>query len=189
MKIVKILVGLLLWLVVFGLGFWLYKIIQEPETFRQNYESRHEATTNRMYDIKAAQAYYLKANNKYAKSLDDLIYSIKNDIITEVIINGNPDDTSQVATYDTLKYTILEDITFKATKNVDSLKYIPFSKGTETFDYASDVIKQQRVEVPVYEVKAPKGKYLKNLKAEYVADKDDLILGSTSEPTERANWE
>jgi len=189
MKVVKILVGLVLWLVVFGLGYWLYKIIQEPETFRKNYESRFEATTTRMYDIKEAQAYYLKAHNKYAKNLDDLIYSVKNDIITEIVINGNPDDTAQVATYDTLTYSIIDDIEFKGTNNVDSLKYIPFSNGSETFDYASDIIKQQRVEVPVYEIVAPTSKYLKNLKPEYVAEKSDLILGSITEPTERANWE
>lgn len=193
MKIAKIGVGLVLWLVVAGLGYYLYTIIQEPVLFKQSYEKNYTATTNRMYDIKTAQAYYLKANGKYAKNLDDLIHSVKNDIITEVVINGNPDDTSQVATYDTLRYTILEDISkkssFKATKNVDSLKYIPFSGGTETFDYKSDVIKQQRVEVPVYEVSALKSKYLKGLKEEYLRDKEDLYLGSITEPTERANWE
>lgn len=193
MKIAKIGVGLVLWLVVAGLGYYLYTIIQEPVLFKQSYEKKHAATTNRMYDIKSAQAYYLKANGKYAKNLDDLIHSIKNDIITEVVINGNPDDTTQVATYDTLRYTIHEDISkkelFKATRNIDSLKYIPFSGGSEVFDYQSDVIKQQRVDVPVYEVSAPKAKYLKGLKQEYVADKDDLVLGSVSEPTERANWE
>lgn len=81
---------------------------------------------------------------------------------------------------DTLKLT--------GTKIIDSLKVIPFSGG-ELFDLESDILTQQRVKIPVYEVIALKSKYLKNLNKDLVATKKDLVLGSLSQPSESGSWE
>ncbi|MCB9257359.1 MAG: hypothetical protein H6579_09530 [Chitinophagales bacterium] len=188
MKIGKLVVVFALWLAVAGLGYWLYKIIQDPVQFEKDYSLRFEATTNRMEDIRLAQSYYFKATGKYAGDLDALIASIKNDLITEVVVNGNADDTAVVTTYDTLRYYAIDKIVFSGTNNLDSLKYIPYSGG-ETFDLQADQLKLQRVEVPVYEVVATKAKYLKNLNEEYLDLKDDLVLGSVTMATEKASWE
>lgn len=188
MKIGKILIIIASWVVVLGLGYKLYDIIQEPVQFEKDYNARFDATTARMQDIKTAQGFYYKANGKYAGSLDSLIASLKNDLITEVVINGNEDDTSVVTTYDTLKYYATERIELQGTVNIDDLKFIPFSDG-ETFDLQADMLTLQRVEVPVYEVSAPKTKYLKNMKEEYTERKHDLILGSITMASEKANWE
>lgn len=188
MKIGKVIIGVVLWLVVIGLAYMLYGIIQDPVKFEAEYNKRHDATTTRMYDIKTAQGFYLKSKKKYAGNFDELINSLKNDMITEVIINGKPDDTSVVATYDTLKYYIRDEINLQGTNNLDSLRYVPFSGG-ETFDLESGMLKMQRVEVPVYQIDAPKSKYLKGLKEEYVERKKDLSLGSLTQATEKASWE
>lgn len=188
MKIGKVLVGVVLWIAVLFLAYKLYDIIQAPVQFEADYNKHFNATTTRMYDIKAAQGYYLKSKKKYAGNFDDLINSIKNDMITEVIINGNPDDTSVVATYDTLKYYIKDELKFEGTNNVDSLRYVPFSGG-ETFDLESGMLKMQRVDVPVYQIDVPKSKYLKGLNEDYVERKKDLSLGSLTQATEKASWE
>jgi hypothetical protein len=140
-----------------------------------------------MEDVRIAQGYYLKANGEYAGNFDDLIKSIKNDLITEVIIKGNPDDTTIVTTYDTVKYYIKDDIELLATANLDSLRRIPFTG--EEFDLQAAILKLQRVEVPVYELIAPKQKYLKGLKQEYWGLKEDLVMGSVYEATDKGNWE
>ena len=183
----KIIVAAALWLVVAGLGFWLYKIIQDPVQFEADYNKRFKKTTERMEDVRIAQGYYLKANGEYAGSFDDLIKSIKNDLITEVIIKGNPDDTTIVTTYDTVKYYIKDDIELLATANLDSIRRIPFTG--EEFDLQAAILKLQRVEVPVYELIAPKQKYLKGLKQEYWGLKEDLVMGSVYEATDKGNWE
>lgn len=187
MKTGKIIVAAVLWLVVAGLGFWLYKIIQDPVQFEADYNKRFKKTTQRMEDVRIAQGYYLKAKGEYAGSFDDLIASIKNDLITEVIVNGNADDTSVITTYDTVRYYIKDDIELTVTSNFDSLRRIPFTD--EEFDLQADILKLQRVEVPVYELQAPKAKYLKGLKKEYWELKDDLIMGSVIEATDKGNWE
>jgi len=183
----KIIVATALWLVVAGLGFWLYKIIQDPVQFEADYNKRFKKTTERMEDVRIAQGYYLKANGEYAGNFDDLIKSIKNDLITEIIIKGNPDDTTIVTTYDTVRYNIKDDIQLLATANLDSLRRIPFTG--EEFDLQAAILKLQRVEVPVYELIAPKQKYLKGLKQEYWDLKEDLVMGSVYEATDKGNWE
>lgn len=187
MKLGKVVVAAALWIIVAGLGYWLYLIIQDPVQFEKDYNTRFKKTTERMEDIRVAQGYYLKSKGEYAGNFDDLIASIKNDLITEVVILGNPDDTSVVTTYDTLKYYIKDKIEFVATSSIDSLRMVPLTG--EEFDMESDVLKLQRVEVPVYEVRAPKTKYLKNLDQQYWSLKDDLIMGSVIEATDKGNWE
>ena len=188
MKIGKMIVVGVLWIVVVGLGYWLYTIIQDPVEFEKEYTKRHSASIERLEDIRTAQGYYLKANGKYAGNFDELLASLKNDLITEIVVNGNADDTSVVTTYDTLKYYIKDDIKLAGTSVLDSLRFIPFSGGKE-FDMQADILKLQRVEVPVYEVQAPKAKYLVNTKTEYWELKEDLIMGSVTEATDKGNWE
>ncbi len=187
MKLGKVVVAVALWVIVAGLGFWLYKIIQDPVQFEKDYDTRYEMTTERMEDIRVAQGYYLKSKGQYAGNFDDLIASIKNDLITEIVVNGNADDTSIVTTYDTLKYYIKDQIEFQATNSIDSLRRVPLVG--EDFDMQADILKLQRVKVPVYEVVAPKAKYLKNLDEEYWSIKDDLVMGSVIDATDKGNWE
>ena len=96
MKLGKVIIAAALWLVVVCLGFWLYKIIQDPVQFEKDYQVRHSSSVERMEDIRTAQSYFLKSKGKYAGNFDELIASMKNDLISEVVIKGNPDDTSIV---------------------------------------------------------------------------------------------
>lgn len=188
MKLGKVIVAAILWLVVAGLGYWLYKIIDDPVQFEKDYQVRYTSTIDRMEDIRVAQSYFLKSKGKYAGNFDELIASVKNDLITEIVINGNADDTSVVTTYDTLRYYIKDKIELTGTTNFDDLRKIPYTGGEE-FEMQADILKLQRVEVPVYEVIAPKTKYLKNLKEEYWDLKNDLIMGSVTQATDKGNWE
>jgi hypothetical protein len=188
MKLGKVIVGAVLWFVVAGLGYWLYTIIQDPVQFEKDYVVRRSATIERMEDIRVAQSYYLKSKGKYAGSFDELIGSIKNDLITEIVVNGNADDTSIVTTYDTLKYYIKDKIQFNRTPKPDDLRKIPFSEG-EDFGMQADILTLQRVEVPVYEVLAPKEQFLKNLDQEFWGIKEDLVMGSVIQATDRGSWE
>ena len=188
MKLGKVIIAAALWLVVVCLGFWLYKIIQDPVQLEEDYQVRHSSSVERMEDIRIAQSYFLKSKGKYAGNFDELIASMKNDLISEVVIKGNPDDTSIVTTYDTLKYYIKDKIVLKRTPTLDELRKIPFSEG-EDFDMQADVLTLQRVQVPVYEVIAPKMKYLKNLDQEYWSLKQDIIMGSVTQATDKGNWE
>jgi hypothetical protein len=188
MKSGKVLASIVLWLAVFGMGFWLYRIIQGPVEFEKQYDERLSTTVDRLQDIKKAQGFYLLNNDQYANDFDKLINLIKFDSLMIIKTIGDPDDTSVVTTFDTLRIALIDTVKFKGTKNIEDLKYVPFSDN-ELFELESDIITLQRVKVPVYQVVATRAKYLKGLDAEEVSKKKDLILGSLTQASEQGNWE
>lgn len=188
MKNVKLILSVVLWVAVLGMGYWLYRVIQEPIEFNAEYNKRHTATINRLNDVRNAQGFYLDVHGNYANQWDDLINSIKLDSLMVIKTFGDPDDTTIVTTFDTSFIMLRDTLKLTGTKIIDSLKVIPFSGG-ELFDLESDILTQQRVKIPVYEVIALKSKYLKNLNKDLVATKKDLVLGSLSQPSESGSWE
>jgi hypothetical protein len=188
MKAVKLGAAVILWLAVIGMGFWLYRIIQDPVEFEIEFKRRHADTVARLNDIRRAQSLYLVNHGKYANNWDELINAVKLDSLMIIKTIGDPDDTSVVTTFDTLFIALSDTLNFQGTRNVDNLKVIPHSDG-ELFDLEADVITLQRVSVPVYQVTAPRSKYLKGLNPELVATKRDLILGSLTQASESGNWE
>lgn len=188
MKLGKVLASVVLWLAVFGMGFWLYRIIQGPVEFEKEYKERLSSTVDRLQDIKKAQGFYLLNKNEYANDFDKLINLIKFDSLMIIKTIGDPDDTSVVTTFDTLRIALMDTVKFKGTKDLNDLRFVPYSDG-EVFDLEADVITLQRVNVPVYQVIATRDKYLKGLNAEEVSKKKDLILGSLTQASEQGNWE
>lgn len=188
MKAVKFISAFVLWVVVFGLGYWLYSIINKPVQFEKDYNNRRTATIDRLEDIREAQSLYLKATGFYAGDFDELVNTIKNQEFTEVKIIGNEDDTSVVTTYDTIRYYIKDRLDLVGTSTLDSLKYIPYSGG-QIFALETDTIKQQRVELSVYQVIATKEQFLNGMESDRAKDRDDLVLGSLMQATDQGNWE
>ena len=163
MKSVNIILSVALWVIVVGMAFWLYKVIQDPVAFEEAKEIRIEATKNRLKDIKVAQEYYKQTNQTFANNFDDLISTIKTEELKIIKTNGDPDDTTIVTTYDTIYIPILDEIKekrkFKGTEDIEQLRYIPLTENLE-FSLAMDTLTQQRVKLSVFEAKATKQKYL-----------------------------
>lgn len=194
MNSVKLALTVVLWVFVFGMGYWLYKTIEEPVTFEKNLNLRSEATKNRLQDIKVAQEYYKQINRTYASNFDDLISTIRDEKLRIIKTIGDPDDSTVVVTYDTIYIPIMEEITekkrFKGTKDVNQLRYIPLTENLP-FDLAMDTIKLQRVELAVFEAKATKAKYLSGLDEKRIANPviEDLSIGSLVSASGKGSWE
>lgn len=194
MKSVKLALTVVLWVFVLGMGYWLYKTIEEPVTFEKNLNLRAEATKNRLQDIKVAQEYYKQINRTYASNFDDLISTIKDEKLRIIKTNGDPDDTTIVVTYDTIYIPIMEEITekkkFKGTKDLNQLRYIPMTENIP-FELAMDTIRLQRVELAVFEAKAAKAKYLSGLSEKRIANPviEDLSIGSLESASGKGSWE
>lgn len=194
MKSVNIVITVALWAVVIGLGYYLYKTIEEPVTFETNLVERSEATQNRLLDIKVAQEYYKQQHRTYASNFDDLINTVLNEKLRIIKTIGDPDDTSAVVTYDTIYVPILDDIVekkkFKGTTDPRELRYIPNTNNLQ-FDLAMDTIRVQRVELSVFEAKATKDKYLFGLDEDRIANPiiNDLSIGSLESASGKGSWE
>jgi hypothetical protein len=188
---VKTIANIVLALVIIGLGYYLYKIIQEPIIFEREKKVRYKATVERLKDIRTAQVAYRERNGKYAKELNELIRALKTDSFPEVKIIGNPDDTSQVVQYDTTYIPLLERAWKEGYPALDSLAFIPYSGG-DRFTMDAGEIEKNRIKVQVFEAIAPERSYLKQLIEDYdkyINDKGYLSVGSMTEASISGNWE
>lgn len=194
MNIAKIGVGAFLWIIVLVLGYWLFKVVDDPVQFRAEQEIRTKATKNRLFDIKVAQEYYREVHNTYAGDFDALINTVKNEKLTIIKTIGDPDDTTVVTTYDTILIPIIDEIIdnkkFRETKDVNQLRYVPFASN-KLFELAMDTIKVQRVRLPVFEAKATKEHYLDGLDAKFIKNPaiEDLSIGSLTSASGKGSWE
>ena len=188
MKIGKIVIATLMWVGVALCGYWLYSIIQDPVQFKKDFDRNEAATIERLKDIRVAQSYYLENNKVYANDWDKLVNSLENDVLKVIKTEGDPDDTTVVTTYDTLFIPIRDTIKLASVTDFNDLRYIPYSEGEE-FSLETDMLKLQRITVPVYQVVARKGQYLKGLKQEYISQQQDLTLGSLNQATEAGSWQ
>lgn len=188
---VKLIFNIVLALLIAGLVYYLYKIIQEPIIFEREKKVRYRETVSRLKDIRTAQLAYKDMHGKFAKDFNTLITSLNNDQYPEVKIIGNPDDTTQVITYDTLFIPLKEKAFKDAPFSLDSMQFIPYSGGVK-FTMDAGEITKNNVKIQVFEAFAEEKVFLKELKEEYdkyINDKAILSVGSMSDATLSGNWE
>lgn len=187
----KIIFNGLLWAIIAGLIYYLYTIIQEPIIFEREKKIRRTAVIERLKDIRSAQIAYKDKYGKFAGNFDSLITALKNDSFPQVKIIGNPDDTTQVVSYDTTFIPLYQHASFRENYPLDSLRYIPFSGG-EQFKLEAGEIVKNNIKLQVFEASAAEPIYLKDLVQEYdkyIDDKAVLSVGSMTEGNLSGNWE
>jgi hypothetical protein len=187
----KLIFNLALIAVIAGLGYYLYKIIQDPIIFEREKKVRYAATVERLKDIRAAELAYKDKYGKFTKDFNALVNAMKNDSFPEVKIIGNPDDTSQVVSYDTTMILLRTRAEFTQGLMLDSLPFIPYSHGAK-FTLDAGEVEKNKIKIQVFEASAHEPLFLKDLIEEYdkyINDKGYLTVGSMSEGTLSGNWE
>lgn len=187
----KLIINTVLALVIVGMAYFLFRIIQDPIVFDRAKTKRFEATKERLREVKKAQMAYRDLTGGFAKSWDALIGAIKNDSIMKVKIIGNPDlaaeDSTVVVIRDTTYVPMLTEY-FSADYPVDSLQYVPYTNGKK-FKIDAGKITISRVEVPVFEVKIEEKVLLEGLNPDYINPYYELGVGSMTEANYNGNWE
>lgn len=170
-------------------------VIMGPLNFKKERDMRYSHVQQRLKDIRTAQIMYKSVKGFYTHSFDSLLNFIKHDSVPVVIKNGRiPDGMTREMAIDS-GYLVIEeklipaiDTTFHAEYlndplyvgkfYVDSLPYIPFTKGVK-FEMQASQIDKNGVWVPVFQVKDI---------APFDSTKQ-LVLGSMSEPSTSGNWD
>jgi len=184
----KIAIKLVLTTVIMLLAYFLWTSISKPIAFENLKTKRYKASIKKLKDIRTAQLAYLAVNAKYASSFDTLINFVKNDSIPMVKAIGSvPDsltekealklkiisrDTSYVSTLDSL---------FSKDYVIDSLAYIPYTKGDKFFMDAAILhigskVSGSTLNIPVFEAKALNETILQGLNDQYRINLDDEAL-------------
>lgn len=205
------------------LSLLIYRSLMRPVKFNEIYEARKADVILKLEDIRTLQTYYKAEKGSYAKTFNDL-KSFWNDGKMKIVVKeGHVPDTLTEAQAIKLKIVRRDTVVVNAKDelikvlpklDINTFDIIPHSEG-EHFTIAADTIKKGNINVHVFEVKALKPQYLKNLNNDsYIKDsflgkilysnlqdqflgpkfdyKDnviDLILGSLSEASTDGNWQ
>lgn len=193
MKLVKIFVILLIWLAFGFVGYLIYKQIKTPYATIQKMEKRKAAIIDRLIDLRTLQKAFNESYGHYTANKDSLISNYKYGTFEKIKTIGDPYDTTSVVTYDTLNVSFKEENRYELKSNnpLDSLFEIPYTDNQFTLDAGR--IEVQRVNIAVFEIKAPEEDYLGDLEdLKGLASKEDfglLKVGSMTQGTDAGNWQ
>lgn len=188
-----------LWVIVIGLAYFLYSAIMNPIQFNKEKNKRSESIIDQLKDIRKAQIAFKEINRYYASSFDELIPLIDTGGFTivqrrdeELKFYNNVyrefqlKDTTFI---DTLGFASIKDSIFGANYDLESLRIIPQSNGAEIILKAGK-IKSGNLSVQVFEARAPKEEYLKDLNKDLIKNTSkDLVVGSMTSAKINGNWE
>jgi len=198
----RIVIQIILFAAICVVTYFVVESIQKPIRFEAETKKRSEATIQRLKEIRTAQVAYRSENKAYTGDFGELINFLKNGEFKVVRIIGDLDDSLTVATgkiiRDTIRIPVLDSL-FKRGYSVDSIRYVPFTRGVE-FEMDTAYLTAGNVKVNVFEAKIAFDILLEGLDPQllvnYKADRvirtgyAGLKVGSLKETTNNAgNWE
>lgn len=176
----KLVTNIVLTIIVIVLGYFLIRILSEPIKLKQEQKIKKEAIIRKLENIRSAQFAYKSVKNKFADNWDSLIKTIRDEEFTVIKTIGDPNEEDSIKlaqiTRDTLHIPILDSI-FSSNYDIDSIKYIPFTKGS-IFNLEAGSINQRGVDVHVFEV----------IDSDPFDPENVIILGSMLEVNYNGNW-
>ena len=221
------LIRLLLVAAIGVMGYLCVESIMGPIRFEKAKSFRDKATISRLINIRAAQENYRNLNGTYTASFDTLIDFVKNGQIPFVVKEGSLTDQQLEAGMteekamkiinsgreseikkngleafrrDTI-FANVKDTIFGKAFIADSLRFVPFTAGTDTFEMETNAIANASgYMMQLFEARTPYKVYLNGLDRQEVinlvdrARKTDkfagLKVGSIEQPNNNAgNWE
>lgn len=199
MKAVRIIVQILLFFVIIGLGYKIYEGVMRPINFDKEKAVREEAVIQRLKDIRTAQVAYRSVYGKYTGSFDTLIHFVKEDSFPVEYAEGSLDDSLAVAMGLIVRetfYVKVSDSLFRKGYPIDSLRYVPFTTGVQFDMKADSIMTASQVQVQVFEASAKYFDILNGMDRQLIINLNDLRefpgikVGSVTEANNNAgNWE
>jgi len=211
----KTVIHVVLLVAIIVLGYLLWDSINKPIRFNKEKDQREAATIQRLKDIRSAQIAFRAEHNRYTADFDSLITFLKTDSFRVVQAIGSVPDSmieelgrvkaekqalkEGLISRDTVKLSV-KDSLFSASYYIDSLRYVPFTKGY-VFELGAGVLETgSSVKIKVFEAKVHYDILLAGMDRQLVINYKEtretitgyqgLKVGSLEEATNNAgNWE
>ncbi len=194
----RLVINIILFIVTLFLIFVLWKSIQEPIAFKDEFEIRKAAVVKKLEQNRDAQLAFKNIKGGYAPTYDSLKQVIMEDSFEIVSIIGDVDAGEKIIKKIT-KISAKDSIVISMGINLDSLMYIPYAGG-KTFELYADTITYQKINVPVIEVKSSYLDFMGEFNddrykrydsrfAKIINDEIPLKFGDRRKPTTSGNWE
>jgi hypothetical protein len=207
----KPVLNIALWLLIGFLGYQTYMSIYEPIQFNKLKKKRYALVIESLKDIQFSQLAHRQVTGKFAKNFDNLVKFVDtaeftitqrrdSSIIDEALTKLYQVDTyKDILIIDTLGFVPVKDSLFKSSDRYKQMMNIPVGKEGAKFDMKAGFIEQNNINIPVFEVVAPKdvilydqNKDLLNQEKQVVSvdgvNGDALKVGSMDEVKTTGNW-
>jgi hypothetical protein len=203
--------------IIFGIAiiiliYLIWESIQKPIRFNKEKDARELATIDKLKDIRTIQIMYKDKYGKFTGSFDTLINFVKNDSIAipkkDYLPGWDPDTYSEkqgirlgLIKVETAYKPVLDSLQkHLTTKDIDRIRYIPYTDNAEFEMGASEVLTGSKVRVKVFEVYALYDLLLNGLNEQlvinYIDEREKIVkfpglkIGSLKEATNNTgNWE
>lgn len=141
----------LMFLLILGLGFILYKQIQEPIAFQQTKNEREKAVIDKLVKIRKAQEAYRGVTGKFAGSFEDLANTLNTGKFMRIQVYGDVDDVNATdIRYDTTYMPAIDSIRSLGIE-LEGLDVVPYGDGAK-FEIKADTVTYQSALVDVVQV-------------------------------------
>jgi len=206
-KKLKVVVNLVLWIIIFVLGYFTFMSVYGEIQFNQLKEKRYAQVIDRMIDIRDAQLAYKQVNGKFTDSFDELVKFIDNGQFTitqrrdstikdvEMTRQFGVDMFKDIVITDTLGTKPVKDSLFGADTRYKQMMNVPVGEPGAKFQMQAGTLD----DIAVFEASVDKSVILfdqdKNLvdKEKQVVSVDGvngptLTVGSMNEIKTTGNW-
>ncbi len=180
-------INLILTLAVIGVGYLLFKTINEPIQFNKAKEQREDLIHDKLLYIRDVQMAYKEINNKFCATFDSLAMFVKNDSLLVTKVIGDPDKVDSKVRYITTKIPVSDSLSHAIFK-VENLAKIPNVEGEE-FLLETATLDKGRIIVPLFQVSTTFPKAFKGLNKKYIDPNGIIKVGSLFEPNYNGNWQ
>ena len=211
----KTVIQIVLIIAIVALSYLLWKSINKPIEFNREKARREDATIQRLKDIRTAQLAFKSEYNNFTGDFDSLITFLKEGSFSVVKAIGSVPDSmieemgrakaeaqalkDGLISRDTIRLSV-KDSLFHAGYPIDSLSFVPYTKGVQFEMGAGEIETTSKVKVRVFEAKVPYDILLEGLDRQLIINYEEeretitgypgLKVGSLVEATNNAgNWE
>ncbi|MEZ4802701.1 MAG: hypothetical protein R2797_07990 [Gelidibacter sp.] len=206
-KSLKVVVNLVLWIIIFVLGYFTFMSVYGEIQFNQLKEKRYSVVIDRLIDIRDAEMAYKQVNGKFTDSFDELVKFVDNGEFTitqrrdstikdnEMTRQFGVDMFKDIVVIDTLGKRSVKDSLFGADTRYKQMMNVPGGEPGAKFNLKAGMLD----DIPVFEASVDKSVILndqdKNLveKEKQVVSVDGvngptLTVGSMDEIKTTGNW-
>lgn len=206
----KLVIQLLLWAVIFFLGYLIFDAVYDPIQFNQIKERRYTKVIDRLEDIRAAQLAHQEVTGTFAKDFDKLVSFIDT---AEFVLTQRRDSTvldveyqksygvdrqMDIVIIDTLGYASVKDSLFK-NNEYKEMMYVPIEGTNEKFEMDAGTVLKNENRISVFMARVDKSIVLHNQDKDLVAQEKQVVsvdqvngpyiqVGSMEEVNTAGNW-
>ena len=207
----KLVIQLLLWVVIFFLGYMVFNAVYEPVQFNEVKEKRYRKVIGNLIDIRDAQLAYRDVTGKFAGDFDELVRFIDTAQFTltqrrdTTVLDEEfkriykVDNWIETVVIDTLGYASVKDSLFGGSDRYKTMMNIPIEGVDAKFEMEAGTVTKNETKIPVFEAKVSKEVLLADQDPDLVMQEKQIVsvdqvsgefiqVGSMEEVKTGGNW-